>query len=145
MTAGAAGTKGTAGTAGSALILLLLFTSQTSRTAETIPATAAGIPTPSAIVFSDDIPPDFPSEVSVGDGASSVDVLVDVVAGPVDEELLSVEIVSDAVKIGCSNMITSAVGWTSVHHTSEAGISENFHVWQYGIPESELNTVSYDI
>ncbi|TXC07961.1 hypothetical protein FocTR4_00003393 [Fusarium oxysporum f. sp. cubense] len=84
MTAGAAGTKGTAGTAGSALILLLLFTSQTSRTAENIPATAA----------------DFPSEVSVGDGASSVDVLVDVVAGPVDEELLSVEVVSDAVKIG---------------------------------------------
>ncbi|KAF5255629.1 hypothetical protein FOXYS1_13946 [Fusarium oxysporum] len=145
MTAGNAGTKGIAGTAGSALILLLLFTSQTSRTAETIPATAAGIPIPSAIVFSDDIPPDFPSEVSVGDGASSVDVLVDVVAGPVDEELLSVEIVSDAAKIGCSNMITSAVGWKSVHHTSEAGISENFHVWQYGIPESELNTVSYDI
>ncbi|KAL5602365.1 hypothetical protein FOBRF1_009898 [Fusarium oxysporum] len=100
MTAGAAGTKRTAGTAGSALILLLLFTSQTSKTAENIPATAAGIPTPSAIVFSDDISPDFPSEVSVGDGASSVDVLVDVVAGPVDEELLSVEIVSDAVKIG---------------------------------------------
>ncbi|KAI7760571.1 hypothetical protein ACKAV7_002825 [Fusarium commune] len=84
MTAGAAGTKGTAGTAGNALILLLLFINQTPGTAETIPATAA----------------DFPSEVSVGDSASSVDVLVDVVAGPVDEKLLSVEIVSDAVKIG---------------------------------------------
>uniref|UniRef100_A0A0D2XIT8 Uncharacterized protein n=1 Tax=Fusarium oxysporum (strain Fo5176) TaxID=660025 RepID=A0A0D2XIT8_FUSOF len=101
ITAGAPGTKGTAGAAGSALILLLLlFTSQTSRIAETIPVTAARIATPSAIVFSDDIPPDFLSEVSVGDGASSVDVLVDVVAGPVDEELLSVEIVSDAAKIG---------------------------------------------
>lgn len=56
------------------------------------------------------MPPDFPSEVSVTDGASSVDVLVEVVASVVDEEPLSVEIVSDAVRIGWLKMITSAVG-----------------------------------
>lgn len=69
------------------------------------------------------MPPDFLSEVSVTDGASSVDALVEVVASVVDEETLSVEMVSDAVSIGWLNMITSAVGWTSVHQTSEAEIS----------------------
>ncbi|SCO21681.1 uncharacterized protein FFM5_12723 [Fusarium fujikuroi] len=94
------GTKGTTGTAGAALLLFRLFTtSQTASTAETIPATAAGRPTPSPILFSNDMPPDFPSEVSVTDGASSVDVLVEVVASVFDEGPLSAEIVSDAVRI----------------------------------------------
>ncbi|KAF5966139.1 hypothetical protein FBULB1_11809 [Fusarium bulbicola] len=124
MTAGVAGTKGTAGTTGAALLPLLLFTTnQTARAAETIPATAAGRPTPRPILFSDDMPPDLPSEISVGDGASSVDVLVDAVSKAVDTGLLSVEIVSDAVRIGRLKMITSAVGWASVHQTSEAEMS----------------------
>ncbi|KAF5601311.1 hypothetical protein FPCIR_2290 [Fusarium pseudocircinatum] len=73
MTIGVAGTKGTGGTTCAALFLLLLFTTnQTAKAAETIPATAA----------------DLPSEASVGDGASSVDVLVDAVSGAVDTGLL---------------------------------------------------------
>ncbi|KAG5782060.1 hypothetical protein H9Q73_004298 [Fusarium xylarioides] len=128
MTAEVAGTKGTGGTAGAALFPLLLFnTFKTPRTAETIPATAAGrptpMPTPRPILFSDDMPSDLPSEVSVGDGASSVDVLVDAVSGAVDTGLLLVDKVSDAARIGRLKMITSAVGWTSVHQTSEAEMS----------------------
>lgn len=69
------------------------------------------------------MPPDFLSEASVTDGASSVDALVEVIANLVDEEPLSVEMVADAVSIGWLNMITSAVGWTSVHQTSEAEMS----------------------
>ncbi|KAF5581941.1 hypothetical protein FPANT_8710 [Fusarium pseudoanthophilum] len=93
MTVEVAGTKGTGGTTGAALLLLLLFaTNQTAKAAETIPATAA----------------DLPSETLVGDGASSVDVLVDAVSGAVDTGLLLVEKVSDAVRIGRLKMITSA-------------------------------------
>ncbi|KAF5568536.1 hypothetical protein FNAPI_81 [Fusarium napiforme] len=110
MTVGVAGTKGTGGTIGAALFLLLLFaTNQTAKAAETIPATAAGRPTPRPILFSDDMPQDLPSETSVGDGASSVDVLVDAVSGAADTGLLLVEKVSDAVRIGRLKMITSAV------------------------------------
>ncbi|KAF5540715.1 hypothetical protein FMEXI_8211 [Fusarium mexicanum] len=131
MTAGVAGTKGTAGTTSAALFPFLLFNiNQTARAAETIPATAAGRPTPRPILFSDDMPPELPSEVSVGDGASSVDVLVDDasravddVSRTVDTGLLSVKIVSDAVRIGRLKMITSTVGWASVHQTSEAEMS----------------------
>ncbi|KAF5692276.1 hypothetical protein FCIRC_14 [Fusarium circinatum] len=89
MTARVAGAKGTAGTASAALLPLLLFTTnQTARAAETIPATAAGRPTPRPILFSDDMPPELPSEVSVVDGASSGDVLVDAVSRAVDTGLL---------------------------------------------------------
>ncbi|EWG53623.1 hypothetical protein FVEG_17147 [Fusarium verticillioides 7600] len=122
------GTKGTGGLTGAALFLLLLFTtSQTAKAAETIPATVAGRPTPRPtprpILFSDDMPPDLPFETSVGDGASSVDALADAVSGAVDAGILLVGKVSDAVRIGRLKMITSAVGWTSVHQTSEAEIS----------------------
>ncbi|KAF5692221.1 hypothetical protein FDENT_2993 [Fusarium denticulatum] len=120
MIVGVAGTKGTGGTTGTALFLLLLFTTnQTAKAAETIPATAAGV----GLSCSLRTCPQTCLETSVGDGASSLDVLVDAVFGAVDTGLLLVEKVSDAVRIGRLKMITSAVGWTSVHQTSEAEIS----------------------